>query len=120
MTDEWTTTYTVNVGDGETVEMTGNLDRLDEITDLMKAHAADGWTHITGDPTTLPENGVDTIAAWVNAAPITKSEIIMVKSRHYTNGGWYNKEDGWWMSDAWWRVYAWRPWPTPPPIEASE
>jgi hypothetical protein len=48
--------YQVNVGDGETVEMSGNPDKLDIILTLMKTYGPQAWTP-TGN-FRLPATGI--------------------------------------------------------------
>ncbi len=117
MNQELVATYTVNVGNGETVEMTGNPDRLDEITALMRLAEldADPWTHIVaGNEATLPPTSTHAQVAIINSAGDKQVVEAWRSGELWVDAG----GDAACGDD--WRDYAWQPWPEAPEVRGTD
>lgn len=78
------------------------------------------WTYIDpNDPATIPPTNTNVTAAWTNTVNPSMSRVG--KSLRWSNGGiwvmWGHKHI---TDNALWYPYAWRPWPTPPPLPSED
>lgn len=92
-------------------ELAANLD-----TDLVN----DGWTFITDDLATLPPFSADErlVACHRRKDARIKRVIPLIRSQMVTGMGYwhYNVESHGKIGIEHWIPYAWREWPTPPPL----